>query len=139
MARNDNQTRPTDVPVERFLAEAATERRRDEGVALLDIFRRETGDDGVMWGPSIVGFGVRHYRTDAGREGDWPVVGFSPRKSAITLYGLHNGYDESPDPLLADLGPHRTGVGCLYLTRLDALDHAVLRRMIREAWAAGGR
>ena len=92
-----------------------------------------------MWGPSIIGYGTKRYTTSRGHEDDWMVVGFSPRKAELSLYGLQNSYAETPDPLLAELGPHRTGVGCLYIKRLDQVDLDVLERLVREAWAEGGR
>lgn len=137
--RNDNQTRPTGVPVAEFLAAVPPGRRRDEGVRLLELFRRATAIEPLMWGASIVGFGEKRYRTSSGREGDWPIVGFSPRKAEISLYGLQSAYSSTPEPLLARLGPHRTGVGCLYIRRLDAIDEEVLERLVHEAWEAGGR
>ena len=137
--RNDNATRPTEVPVEEFLASVEDERRRAEGQRLLEIFRRATGVEPVMWGPTIVGFGSKHYTTSSGREGDWPIVGFSPRKAQLSLYGLQNSYAPEPEPLLAELGPHKTGVGCLYVRGLDKIDEQVLERLVREAWAEGGR
>ena len=85
-----------------------------------------------MWGPAIVGFGSRRYR-GASSEGDWMVVGLSPRKAALTLYGVYDDYAPA-DPLYDDLGPHTTGKGCLYLKRLDAVDLEVLERLIADAW-----
>ena len=86
-----------------------------------------------MWGSSIVGFGSYHYRYATGREGDWPAVGLSPRKQALTLY-ISSGFDASA-ALLARLGPHTTGKSCLYLKRLSDVDEGVLRELV----AAGFR
>ena len=85
-----------------------------------------------MWGPSIVGFGEVGYTNSTGTN-DWFVVGFSPRKSATTVYGIHDGYGP-PDPLLATLGPHSTGKSCVYLKHLDQVDLQVLEDLIRNAW-----
>ena len=87
-----------------------------------------------MWGPSMVGFGTRAYTNTSGAN-DWFVVGFSARKAALTIYGVHDGYAD-PDPLLDELGPHSTGKGCLYVKRLDDIDQQVLTQLITKAWSA---
>jgi hypothetical protein len=93
---------------------------------------RVTGAPATMWGPSMVGFGTQPYTNTTGTN-DWFVVGFAPRKNALTLYGIHDGYGP-PDPALADLGPHTTGKGCLYIKRLSDVDRDMLERMVRHAW-----
>ena len=125
-------TRPTDADVTEFLDAVPDARRRAEGHALRALMERVTGEPAVLWGTSIVGFGSRPYTNTAGTS-DWFVVGFSPRKGALTVYGVHDGY-AALDPLLDELGPHTTGKGCLYLTRLDAVDGGVLERLVRGAW-----
>jgi hypothetical protein len=85
-----------------------------------------------MWGQSMVGFGNRPYTNTTGTN-DWFVVGFSPRKTALTLYGIHDGYGPA-DPLLDDLGPHTVGKGCLYIKRLADVDEQVLEQLIGNAW-----
>jgi hypothetical protein len=97
------------------------------------LLERITGDTATMWGASIVGFGSVTYTNTTGTN-DWFVVGFSPRKNALTLYGIHDGY-AAPDPLLDDLGPHSTGKGCVYIKRLDQIDEQVLERLVRNAWS----
>ena len=93
-----------------------------------------TGQSAVMWGPTMVGFGSSPYTNTMGTH-DWFDLGFAPRAQAMTIYGVHNGYQ--PDhPLLASLGPHTTGVSCLYVKRLDDIDLDVLERMITDAWRA---
>ncbi|MFN3338302.1 MAG: DUF1801 domain-containing protein [Dietzia sp.] len=110
-----------------------TARRVGDGLRLLEIFGDVTGEQPAMWGPSIVGYGHHHYVYDSGREGDTLRVGFSPRSSALSLYGLLGvpGADE----LLAKLGPHKTGKGCLYVTTLAKIDEQVLRELVAAAWA----
>ena len=122
------KTKPTDESVEGFLAGIEPERRRLEGLRLRDMMREITGEEPVMWGPSIVGFGLMHYTYASGREGDWMRVGFSPRKAALSLYGLRGGPDAAD--LLSRLGPHTTGAGCVYVKKLDEVDEAVLRELI---------
>ena len=101
------KTHPTGEDVTAFLDSAPTERRREEGHALRSLFERVTGEPAAMWGPSMVGFGSRPYTNSMGTN-EWFVVGFSPRKAALTIYGIHNGY-EAPDPLLTSWVPTRPG------------------------------
>jgi hypothetical protein len=129
------KTKPTDASVDDFLASVEPERRRLEGLRLRDIMRDVTGEEPVMWGPSIVGYGLMHYTYASGRDGDWMKVGFSPRKAALSLYGLKSG-PEAED-LLSRLGPHTASVGCVYVKRLDEVDEAVLRTLIALAAATG--
>jgi hypothetical protein len=130
-----NLTQPTDQPVDDFLASVEPERRRDEGRRLVAIMGDVTGASPVMWGPTMVGFGTRHYRYASGHEGDSMKVGFSPRKAQISLYGLKE--DSAAEQLLAALGPHTTGVSCVYVKRLDAVDEGVLRELIELGYARG--
>jgi hypothetical protein len=129
---NENKTGPTDVPVEEFLASVEHPARRADGFELLELMRSVTGQDPVMWGPSIVGFGRYHYRYGSGREGDSAAVGFSPRKANLALYGLTYGPDA--DRLLPVLGKHKTGAACLYVNRLDDVDRDVLAGLIRSGY-----
>jgi hypothetical protein len=126
------KTRPTDADVTDYLESVPDARRRDEGHRIRELMERVTGEKAVMWGPSIVGFGSVPYTNTTGTY-DWPIVGFSPRKTALTFYGLHNAY-EPDDPLLAELGPHTTGVGCLYVKKLDAVDLDVLEKLVAQGW-----
>lgn len=130
---SSNKTAPTDVPVEDFLATVPPS-RADEARELIAEMRTLTGLEPVMWGPSIIGFGTRHYRTAAGREGDVPLLGFSPRKTALTVY-VSEGFDDYGD-LLDRLGRHRTGASCLYLPRMDAVDRGVLHSVLERTLAA---
>lgn len=125
------KTRPTDADVTAFLESVPDARRRAEGHRVRELMERVTGEPAVMWGPSIVGFGSTPYTNTTGTY-DWPVVGFSPRKAALTFYGLH---ESSGDALLERLGPHTTSVACLYVKRLDALDESVLEQLVAKAWA----
>lgn len=126
------KTQPTDADVTAFLDAVPDARRRAEGHAVRALMERVTGQPAVMWGPSMVGFGSYRYRGGAS-SGDWFVVGFSPRKAALTIYGVYDGYGPA-DPLFEQLGPHTTGKGCLYVKRLDAVDPEVLERLVRQAW-----
>ena len=126
---SEPKTRPTDASVEDFLDAATPAVLRQAGFTLLEMMRDITGEQAVMWGPSIVGFGSRPMVYASGAEVDWPAVAFSPRKSSLVLYINHD------DDLLARLGKHKLGAGCLYVTRLADVDAEVLRELISKAWA----
>ncbi len=130
----ENKTKPTDVDVDAFLAEIP-EPRHGQAQAVRDLMARVTGEPAVMWGPSMIGFGSQRYQGKS-MSGEWFVVGFSPRKAALTIYGVYNDYGP-PEPLFADLGPHTTGKGCLYLKSLEGVDQVVLERLVRQAWDRG--
>ncbi|PKQ19125.1 MAG: hypothetical protein CVT68_00290 [Actinobacteria bacterium HGW-Actinobacteria-8] len=115
------------IPAE-FLAVVEPAKRRSEGERLLKLMSDVTGATPVMWGPTMIGFGTYAYRYPSGRKGEFFRVGFSPRKSALSLYGLKD--DERAEAMLADLGPHTTGAGCVYVKNLDALDEDVLRALV---------
>ena len=125
------KTRPTDADVGVFLETVADERRRDDARTVCRLMQEVTGEEPVLWGTSIVGFGSVRLRYASGRELDWPVTGFSPRKTATTVY-LMDGFEERSD-LLARLGPHSTGRSCLHLKRLSDVDLAVLRELVAES------
>ena len=131
----ENKTHKTEQPVAEYLESVEPERRRLEGERLHAIMREVTGDPGVMWGPTMVGYGDMRYRSAAGREGDWFKVGFSPRKAKLSLYGLKDTPEQLA--LLPQLGPHTVGVGCVYANRLEALDEDVLRQLIALGFARG--
>ncbi len=124
------KTRPTGEDVTTFLDSVPHERRRAEGHTLRALFERVTGEPAAMWGPSMVGFGNVPYTNTLGTN-EWFVVGFAPRKAALTMYGIHNGY-EAPDPLLDELGPHTTGKSCVYVKKLDQIDLGVLEQLVRK-------
>ncbi len=125
------KTLPEDVPVEEFLA-GLDARRSAEGAQLVELFRAATGADPVMWGSSIVGFGTYAYRYASGHSGTAPRAAFSPRKAKISLYGLQSHPESAA--LLERLGPHTSGADCVYVTRLDAVDHEVLRELVALNW-----
>lgn len=127
------KTKPTAVSVGAFLDTVSAEKRAD-ALALIDLMQAATAEPPVMWGPSIVGFGSYHYRYESGREGDSPLVGFSPRKTALVLY-IVTGFSEE-QALLAKLGKHTTGKSCLYVKRLSDVDLRVLRRLVDRSVAA---
>jgi hypothetical protein len=125
------KTKPTGRSVTQFIRSIPDEPRRRDCEALVRMMKAATGAPPRMWGPSIVGFGSYHYVYGSGREGDWFLAGFSPRRQSLTLY-LMGGLD---DGLLERLGPHTTGVACLYIKRLDQIDQAALRALIKSSVA----
>lgn len=127
------KTRPTDASVDEFLAAATPARRRDDGLRLAEIFREVTGEEPVMWGPSMVGYGSFHYVSpnNPRTNGEWLKTGFSPRKTALTLYGLKDRAEGAR--LLPSLGTYTEGAGCVYVKTLDDIDLEVLRRLIAIA------
>ena len=127
----ENKTQPTDVDPEVFLNSVEHPQRRADGLALLELMNAETGLKPEMWGESMVGYGRYRYRYASGRVGEWPVVGFSPRKQSLTVY-LTQGAAEYEE-LLSRLGKHKTGVGCLYINKLADVDTAVLRELVRRS------
>lgn len=130
----DSKTKPTMISVEAFLGGIADAGKRADALALIDLMRKATGEKPVMWGPSIIGFGSYHYRYESGREGDSPIIGFSPRKSALVLY-IVPGFREA-EPLLAKLGEYTTGKSCLYVKRLADVDIGILRKLVDQSVAA---
>ena len=123
------KTRPTDANVEEFLVAVPNERRRTDARAVDSMLQAITGESPIMWGASIVGYGAITYRGSRGEERAWPVVGFSPRKTELVLY-LNT---EIEAEAFTALGPHRRGVGCLYIKRLDDIDRAVLDELLRRS------
>jgi hypothetical protein len=126
------KTKKNQASVAEFLAGVADPKRRADAEAATALMAEVTGAEPTMWGGSIVGFGSYHYRYASGREGDWPAVGLSPRKQALTIY-LSAGFD-GYDDLLARLGPHSTGKSCLYVKRLSDVDDEVLRELVRAGF-----
>lgn len=131
----ENKTKPTDVHVDSYIDAICSDSQRDDSRKLLALMAEVTGEQPVMWGTSIVGFGKYHYKYVSGREGDSLKVGFSARKSALTVYCLgFYASDGENNLLVKKLGECKTGKGCLYIKRLTDIDLAVLRQMIHNAY-----
>lgn len=127
------KTRPSEVSVDAFLDGVEHPVRRADGKAVRAMMERVTGQPAVMWGPSIVGFGSYHYRYASGHEGDMCRIGFSPRAANLSLYV--GGFPEY-EALLATLGKHKRGKGCLYINKLADVDLAVLKEIAARSFAA---
>lgn len=128
-----NKTVPTDASVTAFIDALEDAEKRADAHAMITMMQAITGHEPRMWGPSLVGFGRYHYRYESGREGDFFLTGFSPRKSALTVYVMP-GFERYGEAL-ARLGPHKTGKSCLYLRNLDTIDRGVLEAIIRDSVA----
>lgn len=127
-----NKTQPNRTGVKKFLDAVTPIKRREDGLRLLEIMTDVTGEKPKMWGTSIVGFGSYHYKYDSGREGDGPMTGFSPRKTALSVY-IMGGFPRH-DALVEKLGKCKTGKSCLYINKLDDVDEKVLRQLIKASW-----
>jgi len=131
---SENKTKPTASSVAAFVDAVTDPTRRADAKALVKLMQSATGEKPKMWGPSIIGFGSRHYKYESGREGEMPVIAFSPRKAATVLYGVIGSAEAKA--LLAKLGKHSTGKGCLYIKKLADVDQRILESLILKSVAA---
>ena len=125
------KTTANSLSVDDFIAGVDDTARRADAVELRALMERVSGFPAVMWGTAIIGFGSYPYLGKSGRGGDWMIVGFSPRKAALSLYGLHGAY--AADGFAETLGKHTTGKGCIYVKRLSDVDRGVLENLIAAA------
>ena len=124
----ENKTQPSATSVESFLDTIEDEKKRADAYQLLDLFKDVTGDPPVMWGDSIIGFGLYKYQYKSGRSGEFMRTGFSPRKRNFSIYIMH-GF-EGAGNLMEKLGKHKTGRSCLYVNKLADIDMSVLRKLV---------
>lgn len=131
MAKSQNKTVETDASVEEFINGVDNEQKRKDSWDLLALMENITGSKAKMWGSSLIGFGQYHYKYESGREGDFFITGFSPRKTALTVYVMpgFDGYKKQ----LEKLGPYKTGKSCLYLKNLEVVDRNVLQEIIKDS------
>jgi hypothetical protein len=123
------KTKPTAASVEEFINSIRDEQKRKDSFVLLEIMKKATGEEPKMWGSSLIGFGNRRFKSPAtGREVDWLLIGFSPRKANLSLYLSMNIREHAA--ALEKLGKHKTGVGCLYINKLEDIDMKVLMGII---------
>lgn len=133
----ENKTKETDTSVKKFLNGVADEQQRKDSLALVELMQAATKLPPKMWGSAIVGFGSYHYKYESGREGDSPLVGFSPRKGTLTLYvRLGTG---KQDELLEKLGKHTTGKGCLYIKKLEDVHLPTLKKIVQQSVKSVGK
>lgn len=126
------KTKQNDADVDEFIYSFAnTEQKRRDSLELIDLMKEITGFEPKMWGPSIIGFGKYHYKSErSSQEGDWPLVGFSPRKAAISLY-VFTGAKEH-EHLLEGLGKYKMGKACIYIKKLSDINQGALRKIIKS-------
>ncbi len=126
------QTVPTTADVLEFLTRLEDDRQRHDSQTLINLMHKISGEPPVMWGPAIIGFGSYHYKYDTGREGDMPIIAFSPRRGKLTLYSINNTTKYLD--IREHLGKHKTAKACLYITRLADVDLKVLEELIEAAY-----
>lgn len=124
------KTKKTEVSVDAFIKKIPDVQKRKDAFAIVELMEKATKSKGKMWGSSIIGFGDRHLKYESGRELDWFIMGFSPRKQNLTLYIF--GTVEKQQALLKKLGKHKTGKGCLYINALEEVDLGVLKEIIAK-------
>lgn len=129
----DLKTTPNDKNVQSFLESLEHEGKRADSFRILDLMEAITGEKAKMWGETIIGFGTYHYKYESGREGDWFLTGFSPRKQNLTLY-IMAGFEEYA-ALLDKLGKHKTGKSCLYIKKLADIDIEILKELVEKSVA----
>jgi hypothetical protein len=130
----ENKTKPTQQSVAAYIDAIPDETKRNDARTLIELMQAASGEEPKMWGPSIIGFGTCHYRYESGREGDMPLAGFSPRKAATVFYGLHAA--PNAEEMLAKLGKHTSGKGCVYIKKLADVDQKVLKTLIKKSITA---
>jgi len=130
------KTKPTAASVEDFINAVPSEQKRKDSFVLLEMMKKASGEDPKMWGPSIIGFGNKRYKSPkTGREVDWLMIGFSPRKANLSLYLTVNLKTHAV--ALNKLGKHKMGVGCLYINKLEDVDLKILKGMIETSLKSG--
>ena len=125
------KTKKNDDSVEAFLNSVDHDKRREDAFKVLELMKEVTGEEPKMWGGSIIGFGDYHYKYESGREGDWFLTGFSPRKKSLTLY-IMAGFPEYGN-LMAKLGKYKTGKACLYINKIEDVDLPTLKELVKRS------
>ena len=129
----ENKTKPTQLKVSDFIAGIEDKVKRDDCRELMKLMAKITGNRAKMWGAAIVGYGKYHYKYESGREGDFFLTGFSPRKQALSIY-IVSGFSINPE-LMEKLGKYKTGKSCLYVKKLDDVDRSALAQLVKESVA----
>lgn len=132
MANANNKTQLTDASVDVFLGSIADPQQRVDSTKVVQIMERATGEKAKMWGPAIIGFGLRHLKYESGREMDWLIIGFSPRKGNITLYIKSGSPNE--EKLLEKLGKHKISGSCLHIKKLADIDESTLENLVSDSY-----
>ena len=129
----ENKTQPTQLKVSEFINSIEDKVKRADCRELMKLMSETTGNRAKMWGTSIVGYGKYHYKYASGREGDFFLTGFAPRKQALTIY-IVSGFNINPE-LMEKLGKYKTGKSCLYVKKLDDVDRSALAQLVKESVA----
>lgn len=132
MAKTIAKTIENDNSVLEFIKTVPDEQKQKDSLKIIDIMKKESGFKPKMWGPAIVGFGSCHYKYESGREGDMPLIGFSPRKASLTLY-LSSKFDNREE-LLKEFGKHKTSKACIYVKKLEDINIEVLKKMVANSF-----
>lgn len=131
MTNAQNKTTPTTNDVLGFIAQLGDKQQQKDSQTLIAMMQKISGRPPVMWGPSIIGFGMLHYKYESGREGDMPLLGFSPRKGKLSLYITDNA--EKYPEIRARLGKHKISKACIYISKLGDVNQSVLEELIHAA------
>lgn len=131
--KNDNKTKPTDRDVADFIADLP-EKQQEDARKLVEIMQDISGEPPVLWGAKIIGFGIFHYKSKSGREGDWPWIGFAPGVGKFSLYLTFDA--EELTSKVENLGKYKTGKGCIYINKLADVDLGKLKKLIKIANSA---
>lgn len=136
MAKYQTKTHETTASVADFIANVEDDQKQKDSWEIVEIMKKASGFEPKMWGPSIIGFGTYHYKYESGHEGDSPLIAFSPRKAAITLYLSMQMKDR--DKLLKQFGKHKISKACIYIKRLSDIDIEVFKKMVKNSLEAEG-
>jgi len=128
----ENKTKQNNQSVAKFISRVEDPQKRADSKAIIKLMKQVTKAEPKMWGSSMVGFGRYHYKYDSGREGEWFITGFSPRNQNLTIY-IMPGFDKY-DSLMKQLGKHKTGKSCLYISKLEDVDTKVLKELIKQSF-----
>lgn len=126
-----NKTAPTKQSAAAIIDAIEEPEKRNDAIQLLQLMKKATGEEPVIWGGSMIGFGNYHYKYDSGREGDWFITGFSPRKREFSVY-IMSGFNSYPE-LMEKLGKYKTGKSCLYIKRMSDIDSTTLTKLVEES------
>src|SRR6056297_1796614 len=132
MSKSENKTQVTKLDPKDFVAAVEPEKRRADAETLLDFFARVTGLTAQMWGPTMIGYGRYHYKYESGREGEFMLTGFSPRKQNLSIYIIPGYRFGDMQDKLSRLGKHKLGKSCLYINKLADVDLAVLEEIVLD-------
>ena len=127
----ENKTKPGTENIEKFLSSIPDQNKREDCMVLIEMMKKASGKDPVLWGGTMIGFGDYHYKYESGREGDIFMIGFAPRKQNLVIYNM-GGFEEVEE--MKKLGKHKMGKGCLYIDKLSDIDQPALKKLIEKSY-----